>query len=168
MSGERFTLDTNILVYSVDARDPRKQALAIDIIRACVVRDCPLALQVIGEFHAATAKLKLRPDDARERSLQLLESFESFAHSANAVRAALEQAGKGRFSFWDAVLLASAAEAGCAVILSEDMHDGARFGSIAICNPFGKTGLSSTARAILARANGAPDRMKVRTIGCSS
>jgi predicted nucleic acid-binding protein len=150
MSGERFTLDTDILVYSVDARDPRKQDLALDIIRASVVRDCPLALQAIGEFHAAaTAKLKLRPDDARMRSLQLLESFETFAHSANAVRAALGQAGKGRFSFWDAVLLASAAEAGCSVILSEDMHDGARFGSIAICNPFGKTGISPSARAIL-------------------
>jgi len=151
MSGERFTLDTNILVYSVDARDPRKQALAMDIIRAGVVRDCPLALQAIGEFHAAaTAKLKLRPDDARERSLQLLESFETFAHSANSVRAALAQAGKSRFSFWDAVLLASAAEAGCSVILSEDMHDGARFGSIAICNPFGETGLTPSARAIFA------------------
>jgi predicted nucleic acid-binding protein len=151
MSGERFTLDTNILVYSVDARNPRKQALALEIIRASVVCDCPLALQAIGEFHAAaTAKLKLSPDDARTRSLQLLESFETFAHSANAVRAALGQARQGRFAFWDAVLLASAAEAGCSVILSEDMYDGARFGSIAVCNPFGKTGLSPSVRAILA------------------
>jgi len=150
MSGERFTLDTNVLVYSVDARDPRKQALALEIIAASVMHDCPLALQVIGEFYAATtAKLGLRPADARERSLQLLASFDSFAHSANAVRAALGEAGKTRFSFWDAVLLASAAEAGCSVILSEEMQDGARFGSIAICDPFGKTGLSPSARAIL-------------------
>ena len=151
MSGERFTLDTNVLVYSVDARDPRKQALALDIIRASVIRDCPLALQAIAEFHAAaTAKLRLRTDDARQRSLQLLKSFETFAHSASAVRAALAESAKSRLSFWDAVLLASAAEAGCSVMLSEDMQDGARFGSIAICNPFGKSGLSSLAREILA------------------
>lgn len=150
MNGERFTLDTNILVYSVDARDARKQTLALDVIAASVVRDCPLALQVIGEFYAAaTAKLKLRADDASERSLQLLASFEIFAQSTNAVRAALKETAKSRFSFRDAVLLASAAEAGCSVILSEDMQDGARFGSIAICNPFGKTGLSPSARAIL-------------------
>lgn len=151
MSGERFTLDTNILVYSVDARDPRKQALALEIIRASVVRDCPLALQAIGEFYAATTtKLRFGLDDARRRSLQLLASFETFAHSANAVRAALGEAGKGRFSFWDAVLLASAAEAGCSLIFSEDMQDGARFGSITVGNPFGKAGLSASARAILA------------------
>ena len=138
-------------MYSVDARDPHKQAMALEIIRASVVRDCPLALQVIGEFYVATAaKLKLRPADARERSLQLLDSFETFAHSTSAVRAALEQAARSRFSFWDAILLASAAEAGCSVILSEDMQDGARLGSIAICNPFGKTALSLSARALLA------------------
>ena len=151
MNGERFTLDTNVLVYSVDARDPRRQALALEIVRASVMRDCPLALQAIGEFYAAcTAKLKLHPNDARDRSLQLLGSFETFGYSANAVRAALAEAGKGRFSFWDAVLLASAAEAGCSVVLSEDMQDGTRFGSIAVFSPFGKTGLSAAARDLLA------------------
>jgi predicted nucleic acid-binding protein len=151
MSGERFTLDTNVLVYSADARDARRQALAQQILRASVVRDCPLALQAIGEFYAAaTAKLKLRSADARERSLQLLKSFETFTHSANAVRAALAEAAGGRWSFWDAVLLASAAEAGCSAILSEDMQDGARFGSITVFNPFGETGISSAARELLA------------------
>jgi len=151
MSGERFTLDSNILVYSVDARDTRKQSLALEIICAGASRDCPLALQAIGEFYAAaTARLKLRPDDARERSLQLLKAFDSFTHSPSAIRAAFAEAGKNRFSFWDAMLLASAAEAGCSVILSEDMQDGARFGSIAVCNPFGKAGISPSARGILA------------------
>ncbi|HWE07195.1 MAG TPA: PIN domain-containing protein [Rhizomicrobium sp.] len=149
MNAERFTLDTNILVYAVDARDRRKHALAVDILKAAVRLDCPLALQAIGEFYvAAVGKVKLAPDDARERALQLMTGFEAFAHSASAVRAGLEESARGRFSFWDAVLLASAAEAGCSVILSEDMHDGARLGSIAICNPFGAKGLSPAAREL--------------------
>ena len=53
MSAERFTLDTNILVYAVDAREGYKRELAIRIIEAAGGLDCPLALQAVGEFYVA-------------------------------------------------------------------------------------------------------------------
>ena len=150
MSAERFTLDTNILIYAVDAREGRKRALAARIIAAAAGLDCPLALQVVGEFYAAaTAKLKLTPRDAAARAAQLIAGFESFGYSIHAVRAALDEASKGRFSYWDGVLLAAAAEAGCTTIFSEDMADGARFGSIVVANPFRRNQISPHARAIL-------------------
>ena len=150
MSVERFTLDTNILVYAVDAREGRKRDLAARLIEASVGLDCPLALQVVGEFYAAaTTKLKLDAKDAAARATQLIAGFETFSYSVHAVRAALEETPKGRFSYWDSVLLASAAAAGCTTIFSEDMADGARFGSIAVANPFHRDGLASYARAVL-------------------
>jgi len=150
MSAERFTLDTNILIYAVDAREGRKRALAARIIAAAAGLDCPLALQVVGEFYAAaTAKLKLTPRDAAARAAQLIAGFESFGYSIHAVRAALDEASKGRFSYWDGVLLAAAAEAGCTTIFSEDMADGARFGSIVVANPFRRNEILPHARAIL-------------------
>lgn len=150
MSAERFTLDTNILIYAVDAREGRKRELATRIIETAASLDCPLALQAIGEFYAAaTVKLKLGPKDAAARAAQLLAAFDTFGYSANAVRAALEEAPKGRFSYWDGVLLAAAAEAGCTTIFSEDMADGARFGSIVVANPFRENKLGSHAAAIL-------------------
>src|SRR5580698_5945657 len=100
MSGERFTLDTNILVYGIDNRDKSKQMQALAILKASVRLDCPLALQAIGEFHAAaTRKLKLSAADARDRSVQLLKSFDTFGYSASAVLAALDASSEGRFSF---------------------------------------------------------------------
>jgi predicted nucleic acid-binding protein len=150
MSAERFTLDTNILVYAVDAREGRKRELATRIIEAAAGLDCPLALQVLGEFYAAaTAKLKLEAKDAADRAAHLLAGFDTFGASVHAVRAALEEAPKGRFSYWDGVLLASAAEAGCTTIFSEDRADGARFGSIAVANPFRSEGLAPYAKAVL-------------------
>jgi len=150
MSAERFTLDTNILIYAVDAREGRKRALAARIIAAAAGLDCPLALQVVGEFYAAaTAKLKLTPRDAAARAAQLIAGFESFGYSIHAVRAALDEASKGRFSYWDGVLLAAAAEAGCTTIFSEDMADGARFGSIVVASPFRRNEISPHARTIL-------------------
>jgi predicted nucleic acid-binding protein len=150
MSAERFTLDTNILVYAIDAREGAKRGLAQDIVAAAARLNCPLALQAIGEFHVASAtKLKLGAKDAAVRARQLMAGFETFGHSASAFRAAFDEVPKGRFSFWDSVLLASAAEAGCTVILSEDMADGSRFGSIAVLNPFGPDALTPGANALL-------------------
>jgi predicted nucleic acid-binding protein len=150
MNAERFTLDSNILVYAVDAREGRRRDFATHIIEAAVGLDCPLALQVVGEFYAAaTAKLKLAANDAAARAAQLIAAFDTFGYSVHAVRAALEEAPKGRFSYWDGVLLASAAEAGCTTIFSEDMADGARFGSIAVANPFRRDGLAPHAKAVL-------------------
>ncbi len=150
MSAERFTLDTNLLIYAVDAREGRKRELAARIIEAAAGLDCPLALQVVGEFYAAaTAKLKLPAKDAAARAAQLMVGFETFGNSVHAVRAALQEAPRGRFSFWDSVLLAAAAEAGCTTIFSEDMADGDRFGSIAVVNPFGRDGPAPHAKSVL-------------------
>ena len=104
----------------------------------------------MSEFYAAaTGKLKLDPKDAAARAAQLIAGFDTFGYSVHAVRAALYEAPKGRFSYWDSVLLASAAEAGCTTIFSEDMADGARFGSIAVANPFRRNELAPHAQTIL-------------------
>ena len=150
MSAERFTLDTNILVYAVDAREGSKRELATRMIEAAVGLDCPLALQAVGEFYlAATRKLKLGAKDAAIRAAQLIAGFDTFGYSVHAVRAALEEAPNRRLSYWDGVLLASAAEAGCTTIFSEDMADGSRFGSIVVANPFRHDGLAPHAKAVL-------------------
>lgn len=48
-------VDTNILFYACDKSDPRKQKIALEIIRGC--DDCVLHWQVACEFIAASRKL---------------------------------------------------------------------------------------------------------------
>lgn len=149
----RVTLDANILFYAFDARDPAKQRQAIEIIGAAAVADCVLALQAVGEFYVALVrKLKVTPSFARDQVKSFLGTFETFAASTTAHNIAAEEAAAGKFFYWDAVLLASAAQNGCTVFISEDMADGARFGTITICNPFTASGLSDAARAALGLA----------------
>jgi len=146
-----LTLDTNIFVYAVDARDAAKHRIAIDVMTAAAGRvPSMLGLQVIGEFYvAATQKMRLRPNDIRDRVRDLLVTFRIFPHTPGALAQAADLAATGRYAFWDAVLLASADEAGCTVMLSEDMADGTRLGNIVVCNPFGSAGLSDGAKAAL-------------------
>ncbi|MEI9990881.1 MAG: PIN domain-containing protein [Rhizomicrobium sp.] len=151
MSARRFSLDSNLLVYFHDPRDPRKQAVAQRIVVDAASRDCMLGLQAMGEFFtAATRKKILMHADAGRAALTYLSTFATFAATEDAHRIAAREAMAGRFSYWDAVLLASAAEAGCATLLSEDMKDGAKLGAITVRHPFGPAGLSAAATAALA------------------
>ncbi len=55
----------------------------------------------------------------------------------------------GRLSYWDALMLASAREAGCSAFISEDLQDGARLFGMEIVNPFGAQGPSPRAIELL-------------------
>jgi len=151
MSARRFSLDTNVLVYFYDARDLAKQAAAQQLVAEAAARDCMLGLQAVGEFFSVvTRKGILTHADGGREALNYLMTFPSFAASLEAHRVAAREASAGRLSYWDAVLLRSADEAGCTVILSEDKRDGLRLGGITVRNPFGRTGLSAAASAALA------------------
>ncbi|MEJ0028148.1 MAG: PIN domain-containing protein [Rhizomicrobium sp.] len=151
MSARRFSLDSNVLVYAADFRDPLKQSIAEQIVRTAALRDCLLGLQGIGEFYAASTRKKiLAPADAGRIALRYLATFPLFQATEDAHRIAAREAAAGRFSYWDCVLLASAAEAGCTTLLSEDMKDGAKLGAVTVRNPFGPAGLNAAAAAALA------------------
>lgn len=151
MSGERFTLDTNILIYRVDGAAGWRQQVARRIIDAASAVDCWLTLQAVSEFYAAaTRKGMMSPDRAAETAGIWLELFPVAAASPGAVRAALDVATVGRASYWDALLLATAAEAGCTAILTEDMADGSELQGVRILNPFADGGLAPAAEVLLA------------------
>ena len=148
---DRFTLDTNILVYSVDNAAGAKHRLAIEIVDRAAERDCCLTLQALSEFYAAvTRKGIVRPLDADAQASDWLDIFPCAGASPAAVRVALMQAAASRAAYWDALLIATAREAGCEIILTEDLGDGAMVGGVTIHNPFAARGqLSKTAQDLL-------------------
>jgi predicted nucleic acid-binding protein len=148
---ERFTLDTNLLVYSVDRTAGTRHELAVEIVDRATERDCSLTLQALSEFYAVvTRKGVVEPADAAAQAEDWLEAFRCCAASGTAVRTALGNAAAGRASYWDALLVATAEEAGCTIVLSEDMADGADLGGARIHNPFAPLGgLSELTRRLL-------------------
>ena len=148
---ERFSLDTNLLVYSVDSSAGCRHLTAIEIVDRATECDCYLTVQVLSEFYVVvTRKGMVRPSDAAAQAENWLDAFRCIAASANALRSALSDATAGRASYWDALLVATAREAGCTVLLTEDMGDGQDFGGLRIHNPFSPSGgFSSLARRLL-------------------
>jgi len=94
-------------------------------------------LQAISEFYSAVSRKQIVPPTlAAERANDWLTAFRCVGASAEAIRTALPMAVAGRASYWDALLVATAAEAGCSLVLTEDMAHGAMLGGVEIHNPF--------------------------------
>jgi predicted nucleic acid-binding protein len=146
-----LTADTNIFVYAIDARDPRKHEIAKDVRDRLKAISAPIGLQVVSEFYSAvTRRLRRMPWEAAQGARNLMASYPCFAISSDSISRALAEASAGRFSYWDALLLATADLAGCTVLLTEDMTDGARLGGVEVVHVFGPDGISERAQAALA------------------
>jgi predicted nucleic acid-binding protein len=152
MNGEPFTLDTNVLVYSIDIQAGRRHVLAREIVDEAIDRNCRLTLQAVSEFYAAvTRKQSLVGRDAAAHAAELLLLFPTSTASAGPVQAALALSMAGRASYWDALLIATAAEAGCTAILTGELADGTDLLDVRIVNPFAGDRLSPAAEALLGR-----------------
>ena len=126
-------LDTNVLVYAVLSDDPRC-ATAERLLAA----GGTISVQVLNEF-ANVARVKLKwPWPDIEAMLALVRG--RFAKvrdiTVSTHEAALAHARRHGLSFYDALIVASAIEAGCDTLYSEDMQHGRTIGGVAIINPF--------------------------------
>jgi predicted nucleic acid-binding protein len=132
-------VDTNVLVYCRDTSATSKRARALAWIdhlwRTGTGR---ASMQVLTEYYATVTR-KLRPPMSAESAwddvASLLEWKPQVIDSGVMVRARdLEQ--RYRLSWWDAQIVAAAQLQGCAILLTEDLQDGATFGVLAVRNPF--------------------------------
>jgi len=126
-------LDTNILVYATLADDPRRAAAerAFDA-------GGTISVQVLNEFtNVARGKLK-RSWAKIEATLELIKGKVDRVRSMTVVthdRAVILARDHG-FSYYDALILAAALEAGCDTLLTEDMQHGRVIDGLTIRNPF--------------------------------
>ena len=146
-----MTADTNVLVYVHDGHDRKKQATASKVVGELMRRNSYIGLQCIGEFTTTLVrKLRAAPWDASQESRNLLVSFLTFPPTETAALSALAAVAAGRSSYWDALLIHSAAEAGHTVIFTEDRQHSTTIAGVEIVNPFNEAGgLSDRAQELL-------------------
>ena len=134
---ERFTLDTNILIYAIDRDAGHKHDYSKNLLEQAAHRDCVLTVQVLGEFfHATTRKNLLNTSHSSKFVENWLEVFETVSATDSVLIEAIDTVESHHLSFWDAMLWATARQSGCSVLLSEDMQDGWRLQGVEIINPY--------------------------------
>ncbi len=130
-------LDTNVVVYANDTRDERKQAIALDRVTGAMRGGYGvISTQVLGEY-AVVATSKLGQDrEVVMKQLSLLESLEVVQITPEIVKRSLEIQARYAIAFWDAQILATAEQARCELLLSEDLNAGQLYGTVRVENPF--------------------------------
>ena len=137
MRDRRLSLDTNILVYAMDRDAGERHALASEIVDRAVDSDCVLTLQSLCEFYAAvTGKGKMPRKEAEAQINDWLELFPVASATPKSLVKALKAVIEHGFSFRDALIWAVVAEAGVALLLSEDFQHTRVLEGVQFCNPF--------------------------------
>ena len=137
MSDKRVSLDTNILVYSVDLDAGDKHHKAIKLFTQLTPSNCVLSLQSLCEFYSAVTRKKLMPvGDAMAQIDDWQQLFPVVSAKATTLTRALAAVKRYQLSFWDALLWATIREAGIAMLLSEDFQHEQLVDGVQIINPF--------------------------------
>jgi predicted nucleic acid-binding protein len=132
----RSFIDTNILVYTDDKAAPAKQRAALSVVAEHRLAGTGVvSVQVLQEYFVTiTRKLRVDPQIAR-RKVELLAEFDVAALEVADILAAIDLHRLHSLSFWDALILRSAKQTGCTVLLSEDMQSGREIDGVRIVNP---------------------------------
>ena len=135
-----YLVDTNVLVYAVDPRDSVKQERAIAALDRVHTRQTGvLSPQILGEFcTTVTRKLPspLTPADGERLLLDYIASWAVYDLTAAVIMKAVQGLQHYQFSYWDALVWATARENGVPYILSEDFNDGSLLDGVRFLNPF--------------------------------
>jgi predicted nucleic acid-binding protein len=132
-------VDTNVFLYARDPRDPAKQARAEDWIGR-LWRDLSgrTSMQVLSEYYTSvTRKLvpRVSPHEAWD-DVKALLVWDPCPIDAALLVQARDIELRWRLSWWDSMVVAAAQLQGCALLLTEDLQDGAEYGGVMVRSPF--------------------------------
>ena len=118
---QRVFFDTNIVVYCFDTLEPRKQTRAKDLLAHALNHQTGVvSYQVIQEFCNVATKAR-RLQLPQERILAyvnwVLQPMNQVGSSPQLIELALKLRTEHNFSFYDGLVIASATQAKCQVLI---------------------------------------------------
>ena len=133
----RAFVDTNVLVYAFDDGATAKRDRARALLSA-PPDPFVISAQVIGEFYVVVTRKLATPLAEEQASAAVAELLRLpvVPIDGELARAAVSTSRAAQLSYWDALVIESAAAAGCDRLLTEDLADGATIRSVRIENPF--------------------------------
>jgi predicted nucleic acid-binding protein len=132
-----FALDSNILVYVEGVNGAAREAASRALIGQLPLNMTFVPAQALGElYNVLTRKAGWPGDRARTAVLAWKDSFPVAPTTASAMVEAVDLAADHRIGMWDSVMMSVAAEAGCRLLLSEDLQNGFTWRGVTVANPF--------------------------------
>jgi predicted nucleic acid-binding protein len=133
-------LDTNVLVCAEGVHGTLRQQAAQAVVARLSPQSTLLPVQVLGELYSV---LMRRAGHARAKARDIVhewgDMYPIIETSSSVQLMAMELCVNHQLAPWDAVILSAAADAGCRLLLSEDLQDGFTWSGITVANPFAET-----------------------------
>lgn len=138
MSGRVF-VDTNVLIYAHDIEAGGKQEKASQVLgELWQARTGVMSTQVLQEFYVNVTR-KIPTPLKRSTARDIIRQYSVWPvvePDVDMIVRASELEERHTLSFWDALIVAAAREAGAAKILTEDLNHGETIDGVTIENPF--------------------------------
>jgi predicted nucleic acid-binding protein len=135
---EKYFVDTSILVYAYDRAAGLKHERARQLVeRLWASGQGVLSTQVLQEL-CINLRRKVTPPLPLHVIRGLVQdylSWETVVNTPASVLEALEIEVRYQTYFWDALILQAAETSGAAVLYTEDLNAGQRYGPIQVINP---------------------------------
>jgi predicted nucleic acid-binding protein len=135
-------VDTNVLVYAYDSSTGEKHKRAKALLKQLWEHKSGcLSVQVLQELYVNLTCKVAYPIDS-ESATQIIAdlcTWQIHAPDGSDVLGAIRIQQHHQLSFWDAMILRSAAEMGCGVLWSEDFSNGQVYDGVKVINPMSET-----------------------------
>jgi predicted nucleic acid-binding protein len=136
--GNKFFVDTNILIYAHDSGAGEKHERARELIeRLWTTGEGVLSTQILQELCINLRRKMARPlptDEVRQ-IVQDYMNWEIVVNGPGTVVGAMEIEMRYKISFWDALVVHAAESSGAGILYSEDLASRQKYGSIDVVNP---------------------------------
>lgn len=130
-------VDTNVLIYSNDSREPVKRQIALNLLAN--LTDVALLWQVACEYVAAARKLEkfgFTQKDAFADVALLQQAWKPILPTWQILIRAENLMDNYQVSYWDALIVAACLENNIPKLYTEDIADNFRKEGLEIINPF--------------------------------
>ena len=136
----RVALDSNVLAYLAGVARSSDDDPKVDKVRSLIEElgqsvTLLAPVQALGELFVVLRRAGTSPEEARDILIAFFDGFGVAATEAQMALAALDLVVDHQLQFWDALIVTAAADAGCKVLLSEDMQHGFVVRGLTVVNP---------------------------------
>jgi predicted nucleic acid-binding protein len=136
-AGERFFVDTNVLLYSLDPIDRDKQRAAQRWLAALWEEGSgSLSWQVLHEFYANAIRKVGVPKTKARATVEAFSLWHREEPGLALIGRAWHWMDEAQLTYWDGLIVAAAEQTGSAWLLSEDFQVGRKFGTVTVISPF--------------------------------
>lgn len=140
----RVALDSNVLAYLAGVSRSREDEAKITAARSLIRRlanhvSFIAPAQAMGELFVVLRRSGAPADEARSILIEFTDAFGTSGSESRSILAAADLVVDHKLQFWDSLMLTAAANAGCTLLLSEDMQSGFVTRGVTIVDPFSPT-----------------------------